>query len=197
MNQSNSSDNKKSNAGDRIIQTAGKLFYQHGIQAVGIDRIVKDSNVSINTMYKYFPSKDKLIEEYLNRRDLSWRQRFIDFVEQEKDAKKRLIAIFDALEDWFNGEDFRGCAFINASGEIGIAKDYILRISREHKQYLLDYVVQLVSQAELPNEQELGEQLLLLIEGSIVTAQLGTYKDVIKRAKEVTTILIKNSSNNL
>ncbi|MBZ0386828.1 TetR/AcrR family transcriptional regulator, partial [Acinetobacter baumannii] len=48
-----------------IIHTSRYLFDQHGFHNVGVDRISKESNVSKMTFYKYFKSKEKLIELYL------------------------------------------------------------------------------------------------------------------------------------
>ena len=45
-----------------IIHTSRYLFDQHGFHNVGVDRISKESNVSKMTFYKYFKSKEKLIE---------------------------------------------------------------------------------------------------------------------------------------
>ena len=53
---------KSLSAYERILNTAEDLFYQEGIQSVGIDKIIKEAGVAMSTLYKYFPSKDKLIE---------------------------------------------------------------------------------------------------------------------------------------
>ncbi|MCA9710374.1 MAG: helix-turn-helix transcriptional regulator, partial [Myxococcales bacterium] len=45
-------------ARERVLETAFRLFYAHGIRGVGIDRIVAESGVAKATLYKYFPAKD-------------------------------------------------------------------------------------------------------------------------------------------
>lgn len=48
-----------------IIITALNLFNRYNYSSVGVDRIISESGVAKMTFYKYFPSKEKLIEECL------------------------------------------------------------------------------------------------------------------------------------
>ena len=52
-----------------IINTALKLFNSHSYNSIGVDRIISESGVAKMTFYKYFPSKEKLIEECLLKRN--------------------------------------------------------------------------------------------------------------------------------
>ena len=54
-----------------IIITALNLFNRYNYSSVGVDRIISESGVAKMTFYKYFPSKEKLIEECLSRRNQS------------------------------------------------------------------------------------------------------------------------------
>src|SRR5262249_8650023 len=58
-----------SEARQRILETADRLFYQDGIRAVGIDRIIAEANVAKMSLYKHFPSKDDLILAVLKHRE--------------------------------------------------------------------------------------------------------------------------------
>ena len=44
-----------------------------------------------------------------------------------------IFTIFDALREWFEGPDFRGCAFINASVELANADHPGHRVALEHQ----------------------------------------------------------------
>ncbi|MBI3460027.1 helix-turn-helix transcriptional regulator, partial [Candidatus Acetothermia bacterium] len=46
----------------KILDVASELFYQEGLRAVGVDTIVEKADVAKMTLYKYFKSKDELIE---------------------------------------------------------------------------------------------------------------------------------------
>lgn len=56
---------------DDIINTALNLFNSHSYNSIGVDRIISESGVAKMTFYKYFPSKAKLIEECLIRRNIN------------------------------------------------------------------------------------------------------------------------------
>ena len=53
---------------ERILETADRLFYRHGIRAVGVDTIAAEIGISKRTLYNYYPSKDVLIAAYMSRR---------------------------------------------------------------------------------------------------------------------------------
>ena len=48
----------KKSARDRILDAALELFYQKGIQHVGVDEIVAHSGVAKMSLYNHFHSKD-------------------------------------------------------------------------------------------------------------------------------------------
>jgi AcrR family transcriptional regulator len=58
-----------SEARRRILETADRLFYQEGIRAVGIDRIIVEAGVAKMSLYNHFPSKDDLILAVLEYRE--------------------------------------------------------------------------------------------------------------------------------
>src|SRR3954469_1135305 len=56
---------KRSEARERLLTTASQLFYAEGINSVGVERIVKESHVTLATLYRHFPSKVDLVVAYL------------------------------------------------------------------------------------------------------------------------------------
>ena len=57
--------------GARLVATASRLFYDHGIRAVGVERIAEDAETTKKTLYDRFGSKDALVVLYLRRRAAS------------------------------------------------------------------------------------------------------------------------------
>src|SRR4029079_6900968 len=108
-----------SKARQRILETAERLFYQEGVRAVGIDRIIAEARVAKMSLYKHFPSKDDLILEVLKYREEIVLGFFRSAMERHvKKAKNPLRAFFAALKDFFESPGFRGCPFQNAAVEL-------------------------------------------------------------------------------
>jgi hypothetical protein len=85
--------------------------------------------------------------------------------------------MFDVLREWFAADDFHGCAFLNASGEIAAPDDPIRVVAREHKERLLSFVRaqcdELMAEsgsADSRRAARLARQWLILIDGAIGVA---------------------------
>lgn len=155
---------------DIILDVTEKLIYRNGIAATGMDLLVKTAGVSRKSVYRYFANKDELVIAALQRRDERWMQWLRSEVEHHSTTGERLLGVFSALKTWFGSDDFRGCAFINTSGETGDAQDPVRLVAREHKQKLLDYVCELCTEYGAKDPQLQAKQLLILIDGAITVA---------------------------
>lgn len=184
------------NKRDHLVDVALRLFYTHGFQATGINEILAESGVAKMTLYKHFRSKDDLILAALKKRDEVFRGWLTSAMDKATDEPRaKLLAMFDALDDWFNGRalsalGFHGCAFIKAAGEFD-ERDHPAHIaSAEHKQRIVDHLVDLANAAGAAEPRKLAEQLALLKEGAIVTAQLRGISDAAQQAKLIASALI-------
>ena len=74
------------------------------------------------------------------------------------------------LTRWFASDGFRGCAFINTSGETGDPQDPVRLVAKDHKQKLLDYVRELCTEHGATDPETMARQLLILIDGAITIA---------------------------
>ncbi|MGV9704931.1 TetR/AcrR family transcriptional regulator [Streptomyces sp. NPDC003483] len=155
-------------AREQALDAAEQLFYARGVQAVGMDDIRGASGVSLKRLYQLFPAKELLVEAYLERRDVRWRRRLAEHVDWYGEPERRLLAVFDWLRLWFGEPDFRGCAWINAHGELGAASPRVGEQVRAHKKAFRDFLGGLVHDAGLPDA--LADQVYLLAEGAMVTA---------------------------
>ncbi|MER5252255.1 TetR/AcrR family transcriptional regulator [Streptomyces sp. NPDC002855] len=152
----------------RLLDAAERLFYERGIQAVGMDQVRAASGVSLKRLYQVYPSKSELVLACLERRDLRWRTRLAEYVESGPDGVERVLAVYDWLYEWFSEPDFRGCAFINSFGELGSVDPAVADIVRAHKSAFHDYMAGLVADAGASG-QTVGP-LVLLAEGAMTTA---------------------------
>ncbi|MBO9998355.1 MAG: TetR/AcrR family transcriptional regulator [Cyanobacteria bacterium SID2] len=178
-------------ARDRILAAASDLFYKEGVQNVGIDRIIAESGVAKMSLYNHFKSKDYLIAAWLQERDESWRTWFQSKVESlATEPIDRLLAIFDALQEWFEQPDFRGCAFINSTVELVDPKHPGYQVSLDHQQAIFDYILSLANAANLPNPDVVTRQFIILIEGAVVVAMMQRDAEAALQAKQVAATLI-------
>ncbi len=162
-------------AHERVLAAAGHLFYARGIQAVGMDDIRAESGVSLKRLYQCFPSKDQLVGAYLARRDEQWLAALSARVGRARQPRQRVLAVFAFLEEWFAEPGFRGCAFINAAGELGSVSGTVAEITRLHKRKLRRYLAALAADAGAADPSALAAGLLLLMDGAIVAAATGAF----------------------
>lgn len=157
----------------QILETASELFYQKGIQHVGINEVIAVSGVAKRTLYRWFTSKDQLIEEVMKYRATQWLSWFENAVSKEgSTAKERLLATFDVLQDWYADPKFRGCPFINAVLEIADASHPAHKVSVRVRESIRTYVMKLASEAGLKNPLFFSQQYLLLIGGASLMATI-------------------------
>ena len=181
---------------DLLIDTALELFNRDGFHATGIDRILEAAGVARMTLYNHFKSKDELIVAVLRRRDEKFRNWFMRTVERlQTRPKERLLAVFDALNEWFTSKDFCGCMFINASAEYGDLANPVHRVATEHKQLIRSFLLQIAIDAEIADAEELAGELMLLAEGAIVMAHVAGDSNAAANAKRAAAKLIQAASS--
>ncbi|MGA5559905.1 TetR/AcrR family transcriptional regulator [Streptomyces platensis] len=176
----------------RILDAAEKLFYDRGIQAVGMDELRAAAGVSLKRLYQCFPAKHDLVEAYLRRRDTRWRTALAEYVEVHGGGPAdRPLAVFDWLGEWFAEDGFRGCAFVHAYGELGATSDRVSRVAREHKEALLGYVTGLVRAVPVGEPEALARQLVLLVDGAIAGAALMGEPSAARQARTAAAALME------
>ena len=86
-----------------IINTALKLFNSHSYNSIGVDRIISESGVAKMTFYKYFPSKEKLIEECLLQRNINLQISLNETLAQcdKSNYLEQIESIFKWYNAWF------------------------------------------------------------------------------------------------
>ncbi|MFJ8691343.1 TetR/AcrR family transcriptional regulator [Streptomyces roseolilacinus] len=149
-----------------LLDAAEGLFYARGIQAVGMDLVRAASGLPLKRIYRFFPTKEDLVVAVLRRRDRRWRGDLSAHAERVRDPRERVLAVFDWLAQWFAEPGFRGCAWINAHGELGPSSEAVLAEVRSHKRAFHDQIAAWVHATGLP----VTEPIFLLAEGAIVTA---------------------------
>ena len=164
-----------------VLDAAERLFYARGVGAVGMADVRTAAGVSLKRLYQLFGSKDELLLAFLDRRDVVWRGQLADFVSEHGGDP---LAVFDWLEDWVSEPDFRGCAWINAFGELGAVSPAVLDRVRGHKAAFREYLIGLTPSADV------ADQLMLLFEGATVTAAITGSADAARQAQVAAPLIL-------
>ncbi len=183
-----------SDARERALSTAYRLFSQHGVQAVGVDRIVAEAGIAKATLYKHFGSKEELVLAALQRREEVWSR---DWLEQEIKRRAstpttRLLAIFDAFDEWFRRDDYESCLFTKALLEQDDRTNPIARASVAHLANVHTMIRDLAEEAGIADPDEFAHRWQLLMLGSITAASTGDVEAAL-RARELATLLLRSA----
>ena len=171
---------------ERIIETASQLFYTAGYNQTGINQIIEEANVAKASMYQHFRSKEEIAVAYLHRRHYWWMGQLADFVSNKKSAKQKVIASFDFLDHWLNEAGYRGCGFQNIITDLPKEQLKIKATVLFHKNELLRWIHDLLKeekQYSAKKSRQLANEVLILIEGAIILAQIQNDAWPIKTAK--------------
>lgn len=180
-------------AKQRIVETALRLFYQHGIHTIGVDRIIAESQVAKMTFFNHFPTKKDLILEFLRVRDdryMQWFETTLDSI--TKDKKKRLQACLKVIEIWFRDPQFRGCVFINTAAEVGPGENEEKILCVGHKKRLAEFIEAVASDAGYKQVKKLANQLVTVIDGATVRAQMDGPEAGVEALMDCAKALLKN-----
>jgi len=176
-------------ARERILSAAEELYYRKGYAAVGMDELRAAAGVSLRRLYALFPAKNDIVAAVLQRKHGEWESSLTAAVaDAGTDPRDRLLAVYSYLEDWFCTGDFRGCAFINAFGELGGTNPEVARIVREHKASFQEYMAGLVAASGA--SPALAAQLSILAEGAQSTAAISADPQVAVQARGAAEVLI-------
>jgi AcrR family transcriptional regulator len=179
-------------ARERILDTAYELFSHRGIHDVGVDELVERAGVAKATLYKHFASKDELVLAFLERREQMWTYGWVEREARRRGAtpEKQLLAIFNLFDEWFHGDDFEGCSFINVLLEFGDLDHPVGRASAHYLENIRSLVRDLALEAGLRDPDAFALSWHILMKGSIVQAAEGD-RDAAKRAQALGRLLIE------
>jgi AcrR family transcriptional regulator len=148
-----------------VLDVAARLFYRHGIRAIGIDRLAADAQVTTTTLYRIFGSKEGLVAEYLRRADETW----TEWLERSTSAGG-LAHFFDELDEQACAADYRGCPFRLALAEYPWAKSEVHRIAIESKRRTRQSFRDLAAAEDSGDPETAADQLMLVMDGICASA---------------------------
>lgn len=182
------------NAGDRMLETAIRLFKQKGIQATGVEQIIAESGSARGTLYSHFGSKSGLIAAALEAEGQQWRDWFFKELKASSESPRdQLLAMFDVMASWFGEAGYTGCLFMNAIAECRSQDDEVRAATMRHKRLVNNRIRQLAKKAGSHDPAGLTCQLDLLLDGLIITALVTKSTKLVAQGKGAAETLIASS----
>jgi len=151
----------------RILDTATVLFYDEGIRAVGVDRLISESSVTKATFYKHYGSKDRLILDYITAQHASEREELEELVRSYPTAKSALRALVSEVVADIAQPGFRGCAFLNAAAEIPDPSHPVRTVVALHRDWYTGFLAALVQNIGHPMPGDAADELMLARDGAM------------------------------
>ncbi|MCV7179329.1 TetR/AcrR family transcriptional regulator [Mycolicibacterium sphagni] len=176
-------------ARQRLLAAADELFYDEGVQTVGIDRIIEHAGVAKGSLYNTFGSKEELIGAYLEGRHARTLARLNSAVEQHTDPVARIYAVFDAQAVILEQPNFRGCAFMSASAEAPKG-GLVEHAADSYRSDLRGFFNHLAEDTGTTDPATLGRQLHLIYDGAIISAQMDHEPSIAVAARAAVTALL-------
>lgn len=168
---------KRPNPRERLLATAGRLFYAEGIHTVPVDRLVTEAGVTRATFYRHFPAKEDLVVAYLKAADAELRAA-LEATAGRVPASAGLTVLLGHTAATIGAAGFRGCHFVNAAAEYPDPDDRVRAVIAEHRAWLRETVTGLAERAGHPDPGYAGQVLVLLHDGARAGAGLDDPEDV-------------------
>lgn len=164
---------RASAARERILATADRLFYTTGVRAVGVDRVIAESQVARMTFFRHFPTKDDLVATFLVRRVRLAEESLARVEAEHPDDPRAVLAFFAAGTASERARPgFRGCEFINTSAEFCDPEHPARRVTAEHRAWITTKLCEALTRLGRPDPRTTAEALLMLRTGAIVGSSL-------------------------
>ncbi|BFM20259.1 TetR/AcrR family transcriptional regulator [Gilvimarinus japonicus] len=161
-----------------LIDTALQLFYQNGVNSVGINEILNASGIAKKTLYRHFSGKNALILAVLEQRHRVFTQWLAGVLQGAPSDSEVVERLFNGLSAWFEGRvsalgNYRGCFFINTCAELGDTDSEISQFCQYHKRQVRQLIGESLGGK---NNETLLDAICLLKEGAISAAYVAQDK---------------------
>jgi AcrR family transcriptional regulator len=172
----------------RALQAAGEVFRERGIQGASVDSVRDATGLSLKRIYARYGTKEALVVATLAEhaeRDIAELHARTSGTTHPRAA---ILAVFDLAAEWVSGTEFRGCPFLNAYAEMGSTSPPIATVVHDQREAIRLRLAELTSAAGGP--PALADQLLLLVNGAMVSAALAGSTDPVRGARDAAATLM-------
>lgn len=144
-------------AAAKIAAGLETCFRTKGFSEPGVDALRAAANVSLRTLYKYFPSREDMVAGALDYRC----ERYLNFISEDAPAHghEAIDYVFARVGEWMRTESSVGCLFLNALA--AYPKSLKIRNTVERQKSSTRETL-----SQCANRQDLANALFLIHEGA-------------------------------
>ncbi len=156
-----------------IVQHAFDNFYDGGFHATGVDTVMADSGISKRTLYKYFPSKEDLIDAVLDHYGEQIEKTLFETVLRScSDPREQILKCFDLRRQILQDSPLRGCLGLKAAQEFA-GRHEALATHGKHIAFVVDdWFVDACQRGRFAQPEVLGKQIATLFQGAVLLSQV-------------------------
>jgi len=167
---------------------ADALFTEHGVIPVTLEQVADRAGLSHDELTAAYPTKQALVVAVLQRWHGSWRRALEQIASGAADPRDEVLGIFGYLEECFEDEGWRGCAFINGHAELGRQDPDIAELAREHFLDVERHLTLVCERGGMP--AHIAQGLSLLIEGARVESSVQRSSQPARSARLAAAVLM-------
>lgn len=158
---------------ERIVSAAGSLFYRRGF-GTGINEILGESGAHKLSLYQYFPSKDDLGREYVERQKEQILSFLAKLIQERPDPGDFIKSWVQVIKRQARKKEFFGCPFANFAAQTLEKKpefrDQLGGVLLEWQQMFSDYFAKWQasqSHSGRVSPAQLARRTLAIYEGNV------------------------------
>jgi len=176
-----------------IVKYAFDRFYEGGFHATRMDAALAGSGISKRTIYKYFSSKEDLIEAVLQLYSESIVHELFDPVANIEDPREQIVAFFDVRKA--TGRVLtRGCLGMKAAQEYAGKHENIVELGMYANSLGEAKFLALCKQAGFAEPARLAKKLNLILQGALALSQASGNTAPFSLAKEAASAVLENAT---
>ena len=176
-----------------IVEWAFDRFYEGGFHATRVDAAMAGSGISKRTIYKYFTSKEELIEAVLRLYSERIVHELFHPVEHISDPQEQIIAFFDVRKTTGRMLE-RGCLGMKAAQEYAGRHDGIVTLGRYAASLGEAKFLELCKKAGYAEPARLAKKLNLVFQGALALSHASGDTAPFLVAKDVVADLVENAA---
>jgi AcrR family transcriptional regulator len=180
---------------DRILDSAARLFQEHGARAVGTQQIIDECGCGKKLLYGEFASKDDLVVAYLERCQREWTAVMDEATAPyADDPAGQLVALVGAAARQVAAPDFHGCPFRTTHAQFPDGAHPAHQVAVRHVKDLRARLHRLAKGARARDPRALADRLLLIIDGLYINGSMLGHRGAATAAVALADDLVRGSS---